>query len=327
MFTDMNYWFHNRVDVTSGFRLNADVKELEFSAAESGGTIMLSAFNAETFAESGELLLQGRGYPSQPAARNAGLQWRHYLTDAFAHLRIPIDMGADDEVSPVEFIQEVDPPDWLASAGVKIGDRIVVDANEPRLLIFNGEPTPRISYGRMFTPTVGLHNADHLIAEIERIRQKPYSPPSESVKLAYRLLQSTLNDPTREADYIQLVTAVEALAEDANRPKQVRESLDSLIEIVRQWEKSSQITNATANTIVTSILQQGKKESIRQNIFRLVEVLDGTYAGLTPKKFADKAYSFRSALVHGEAGEARPSRADLETQDLRRMVLDLLDGM
>jgi hypothetical protein len=323
----MDYWFHNRVEFRGSYRIAVSDKELQLSSSESGESVVLTALGAETITKAREAVVQGRGYPSREDAREAGLRWRHYLTDAFARLGIPIDLGTDDDVTPVEGIQEVEPPDWLASTGVKIGDRHVVDVNRPRLLVFNGEPVPRITYARGGTPLLGIASADSLIEQIRRIREKPYKAPDDKAKLAYRLLHSTLNDPTLEAGYIELITAIETLTTDALRSKEVIECLDKFIETVGEWEQEGKVSRETARTLITSILEQNKKDSIRQNIIRLVSSLDGEYDGISPKKFVDKAYGKRSSLVHGEAGEDRPTRSELGTQELRRMVLDLLDTL
>lgn len=323
----MSFWFHNRVEMHPHVRFGAEVQQIELAAEPEGITVTLGVVNPvadPTIAKSGELLLQGRGFGTYDAALAAGHLWRHNLMAAFAKLGIPIDLGADDHVSPHEFIQEVEPPELFQPFGVQVGDRIVIDSDTPQLLVFAGEPHPRILYARLGEATLTVQGEVALIEQLASIRAAQSAPPSEQLKLAYQLVQSHLRDPSSEAGFLELVTALEALAPDERKSPDVIERIEKLGQVVVSWRTEGQIPADTAE-VLGNILREGKKQSIRQSIVKLVNRLDGTYDGLSPKKFADNVYQIRSKLVHGAAGDNRPTREDMNPSELRRLVLDLLD--
>jgi len=324
----MSFWFHNRVEMHPHVRFGAEAQQIELAAEPEGVTITLGVLNpasGATIAQSGELLLQGRGFDTHDAALAAGHHWRHDLMAAFARLGIPIDLGPVDWVTPHEYIQEVEPSEWLQPFGVQVGDRVVFDPDTPQLLVFAGEPHPRITYVRFREATITHQGEAALVEQLASIHTAPSAaPPSDQVKLAHQLVHSHLREPWGEAGFLELVTALEGLAPAERKSPEVVERIEMLEQVVATWKAEGQIPADTA-VVLGNILREGKRQSIRQSISKLVDELEGTYDGLSPKKFADSAYQIRSKLVHGEAGDKRPTREDMNPPEFRRLLLDVLD--
>lgn len=305
------FTFRNRFRI-GGHHFAIDTYEyvLAEPPADYGRVVLQAGAAEQAIQDSDELVLTGSGYDDFGAAKDAGRRWRQILTVALPREHRYGDFGDDDDdkLAPTEWVQEKEPPEWLAHLGYHRGVRILVDRYG--LLVFASDPPAKFSHAQMGSVTIGTSMGP----SIADATQAEYVTLDDRQKLAFALVHNSISDDNHETRYIQLVTAIEALLPNRHWPAPILERLKELRTSAENWPPTD-----TKDRIL-HILKEDKKESVRSVALDLVGQLSGTYDNATPKKFFDNCYGKRSALVHGER---RPDLSDYNT--LLRFVLDVLD--
>jgi hypothetical protein len=336
----VTYSFRNRFRLQEGDRLDADVQEIRLVDSDDDGSVTMRAPEREMgvaergalVSQAGELVVQGSEYVDADTAAAAGRKWRQYLTVALAREHKGIDFGPDDRVIPVaDIVYDDEPPMLLQQIGVEAGDRVIVD--DYQLLVFPTEPTPKFVNFVMGTPTVRISGwLERFQEKIADVRQRNHQPWSREKQLAYKLVHSALRDLNPETQHIQLVTAIEVVISENDRPRWFIDALEGFIAQVGEWpESQDDVTSGeSAKERLISILRENKKESIvRAASEQVSAMLTGSYANRSPGVFFKRVYDMRSRLVHRlRRGQRRPTNDELRNvhSELLRLVLDLLDA-
>ncbi|WP_192176834.1 hypothetical protein [Mycobacteroides abscessus] len=342
----MTYSFRNRFMLHKGSRLDADVPEITLTddglvtlwpvlkePGTPGGSFIWAAETAKKgtlISEADEFVLEGSGYPDLDTARTEGCRWRQYLIATLARAGKAADLGPDDQVRPAtEIVYEEDPPKLFRGIGIGVGDRIITD--DRRLLVFRTAPTPKFVNFSAGIPTVISPGwLERFEQQAKNLRGRHHRLWNKQETLAYRLVHLALADSNMETRHIQLVTAIEVLFDDQDRPELELEALNSLLTVVEGWPDSE--CAAETKKRIGEILDDDKEESItRAGAKQVADRLDGKYLDKDPGRFFKYVYALRSRLVHRESkkhGKRRPDTNTLRNvhSELLRFVLDLLDA-
>ncbi len=253
------------------------------------------------------LRLDGTEYQSSDIAFQEGRRWRQYLAVSFARAGIAIDM---DPLPLPQRRPSVDRP---------------MDPEVPGLLVV---PRPqglsgRVEYWTEITPPVQV---DRLTArDLPAVQAEMPNWFGRRLELAYSLFHLAVGQANPELKYILFVTAVEALIPDERPLKDA--GVVSLLDSLRESAMAAEAFNRRVRTRVASILNFERTETITEVGKDLAGKLDQSYDGQSPRKFFDRCYSGRSALVHGSTDPSkRPSPVEVQRVNphLQRFVLDLL---
>jgi hypothetical protein len=144
--------------------------------------------------------------------------------------------------------------------------------------------------------------------------------------LAYRLIHLALLNAHVEVKYILFVTAIEALIPDSMPEKGDTAFVAALQELIGYAKQPSRFASQTRDKVLGS-LGYLKRESISSYGVKLAAKLSGTYDGLSPGEYFERAYKRRSRLVHGSlSGGSRLDTREIgrELNTLRDFALDLL---
>ena len=108
-----------------------------------------------------------------------------------------------------------------------------------RLVVFLTAPTPKylfVEFGRL---TVSLSNwAEGFKQNVSGALERENQPWSRQKRLAYQLVHSAFRDFNLETQHILLVTAVEVLIPERDRPHPIIDALDEFIAHVRRGDIS-----------------------------------------------------------------------------------------
>jgi hypothetical protein len=318
----MTYSFHNRFTIHEE-RINIDAHTYELADTGREHVILLSGERGVVIAKTGDLVLEGSGYTDEATAVAAARGWRRALTVAFARAHIGADFGPDDRVTPEDDVVAEDPPEYLRQLGIEPGDRIIGD--DHRLLVVKAEPRPKFlhMWGRGFV-TRGL---DQFESSLNDVRTRIDRDWSAEKSLAYRLVHAALRDTNPETQHIQLVTAVEVLLKQQDRPPAVLDALNGLIDEVAGRPADEDGVQKR----LLEILGDDLDESIsRAACDQLSEVLTDSYDGKAVDVFFKQVYNMRSRLLHRKRRrqETRPTASQLGDVhfELLRLVLDFLEA-
>jgi hypothetical protein len=322
MRTDMTYTFHNRLTIFEE-RINIDVPTYELADTDDEHVILLAGERDTTIAKTGNLVVEGSGYPDEAAAVAAARGWRKALTVAFARAHIGADFGPDDRIAPDEDLIVGEPSEILNRLGIKCGDRVVWDAH--RLLVVTSAPRPRFLHATgSGTVTRGLGDFERSLTESPAQTDQEWSAEKS---LAYRLVHNALRDDNQETQHIQLVTAIEVLLKQQDRPPAIMTALNGLIDEV----ESRAADEEGVQKRLLEILRDDLDESIsRTACDQLSAVLTDTYGGKEVVSFFGQVYGMRSRLLHRKRRrtERRPTATELGEVhfELLRLVLDFLEA-
>lgn len=314
-----SYAFRNRFDITSNSRFNVSDGTYILSDAQEY-VCLTSTLGSKTIKNCTSLALWGSAYADFDTALIAGRKWRQIATWIFAQLAIACDFGDDDEenLNPLDNV----PLHIRYSVGISDDDRAYRD--RVGLLVFPVHPRePRFVY--FAYEAVGLSGLGDLPNLITKAQHQHSTPWPEQLRLAWDLVHAGLGDPNPEAKYILTVTAVEALIPYREEHAHLSGLLDALKPIADGLAQFDEDTKEE----VKKLLQYNKMNSVRRYGLQLADRLPGTYDGLAPKKYFDKAYGTRSDLAHGNLrNKANLTKSALIHQydELRRFVIDILDS-
>jgi hypothetical protein len=313
----MTYSFHNRFAIFDE-RINIDAHTYELADTDHEHVILLAGERGAMIANTGDLVLEGSGYPDEATAVAAARGWRRALTVAFARSHIGADFGPDDRVAPETDVVAEDPPEYLRRVGVEPGDRIIGDAH--RLLVFRSEPRPKFVYiwGQGVVTRGPAQFESSLNDTYPRIAQEWSAEKS----LAYRLVHAALRDTNPETQHIQLVTAIEVLLKQQDRPPAVLDVLNGFIDEVAE---RSDYEDGVQERLV-EILRDDLDESIsRAACDQLSAVLTGAYHGKAVDAFFKQVYNMRSRLLHRKRRQSDKRPTTTKLGDVHFEVLLLVD--
>ncbi|MBF6082008.1 hypothetical protein IU485_11625 [Nocardia cyriacigeorgica] len=304
------YYFWNSVVVQPGHFFTMDGDQV-LTLSESPAKVQLRPRNRESlFADSSELVLQGGPYSTEQEAIGAGKRWRQRVSIAFAQQRVGVDLGRDDQTSPIE-----------SPVSAEMFEKFGVNWYHDRhgLLIL---PTEEAVFGRLTADVKAVRNMVHLHAEFDRV-QSSVKAVTEGQELALTLIHSARFDPNPETRFVVLVTAIEAMVEQRAVPSDAAALIDKFITEVQDSDLEAPVRDALVRH-----MGNGKRESVGAAARRLVDSsLDGReYNGMTPRKFFTTCYGLRSDLVHGNL--TRPPAENLAQLNpiLDGFVLDLINA-
>lgn len=244
------------------------------------------------------------------------------MTVALARSHIGVDFGPDNQFTPAYDGTVGDPaPEHLALLGLKPGDRIIQD--EHGLLVVKSAPTPR--FIRISTNGVVRRGLEQFEANLTNARALADQEWTAEKTLAHRLVSNALRDDNPETQHIQLVTAIEVLLKQQDRPPLILDALNDLIaEVERRPAEEDDFRQR-----LLEILRANFEESIsRAASDQLSALLADDYFGKSVGAFFRQVYNMRSRLLHRSRRrrERRPTTAELGEVhfELLRLVLDFL---
>jgi hypothetical protein len=303
-FVATTWCFQNRI-LLGDKPLHSDAKQQVLS---DDGTIKVTLEVAlgANFTESTALALRGVGYSSSDEAHRAGRIWRQHVAMAFAKGVL----GAD-----------LDP---LPLPGPRPSTERPVDPAAPGLVVYPS--------GIRFEGLAGGHAErpiDAFITDLADVRESVPAafPDRADLELAFRMFHLSLMVSNIDAQYILLVTAVEALIPDKRPKRDDKPLVEALDQLTAYAKQPNQFTGPVREKLL-SLLAEAKRQSISEIGMRIARrITDRTYNDLSPDAYFQRAYGIRSRLVHGGLdGQAPVDRQMVfeDTQVLRRFVADLL---
>jgi hypothetical protein len=298
--------FIHRIELPGGPPISVDDHEMVLSTEADGRRVVLTSRDADTpLSKTKKLFLEGHGFESESAAREAGIQWRSILERAFACVRAAADFGDRAQRAVLSLATE--------------GQRIFNDRHQ--LIIYESEPPPTF----VFVGPAWLHTTPSrevferaLASEGSRVR----TTAAES--LAFDLYSASFAvRQIVDARFMLLWMALETLIDQEERGEESQHWVDEMIAMTSEADLSEE---KDRNSMVGS-LKWLKRESISQAGKRLVRELgDRRYNDMTPVKFFEKCYDVRNLLAHGY--KARPGRDQVDrlAAHLEILVGDLIAG-
>jgi hypothetical protein len=220
----MTYAFRIRFTLSPFIRLNTGPEEEMAIAASSGEGVKLRALQpGQALQDAEQLVLLGRGYASEQAARTAGSRWRGFVERALARVNIGANFG--DRV-PQSYMA----PEYLKMLAHQAGvQRVLKD--EHGLMVFEDEPWRKFALSSI-EAVVG-RPAPRLAKAIERAEQISASI-SEREKTAFDLYSGSMFVASlADARFLMLMMAMEALIEQAQRSTAALDHVDRLIDETR----------------------------------------------------------------------------------------------
>lgn len=251
------------------------------------------------------LILRGTGYSSSDEAHSAGRLWRQFLAMTLA------DGGVGVDLDPLPF----------PSHGNNARPR---DPAAPGLYVHPG--------GLHAHAIFGGHAArpmERVISDLATVREAvPKGFPNRpDLELAFRMVNLSWMLSNVDAQYILLVTAIEALIPDT-RPVKTDAGIIAALDELAAYVKSADRFSGSTRQKLLSILADDKRQSVTEIGVNLARRIGHrTYDGLKPEEYFRRAYGIRSSLVHGGLKKDVPIDREMmagDMQVLRRFVADLL---
>lgn len=256
------------------------------------------------------LVLIANGYPDQQTALSAALDWQSVIMRAFGRLAIGADFG------------DRAPKGGFTEAGLR---QLEATHNLPRVLndehgimVFSEGPTPRFA---LITPPIAVVGKPRGRVALGIEAARDADRLSDREVLAYDLFGASFFQPSVDARFLMLMTALETMIEQGPRPDGVEAWIDKLISQTRQAD----LDTSERDSLLGSLRGLRKRESVGQAASRAIEGLGSrTYQGKSAKAFFSDCYKVRSALVHGNG----PSREQVDAlaADLEHFVGHLISG-
>lgn len=309
--TRIVYTFRIRFDVARRTQIAVPAAELDLPVPPGDPAVVLKSYNkSEPIKDASTLIVLSHGHPDDDMARSRAEQYRCALIHAFAQLRISADFGESAAQRAFTKLARDDMPTEA--------ERPVLN-DVPGIMTWLSDSGPMLARGYPPTLIIGTNEARlrHTLADALAIAK----PVSERHQLAYDLFSASFRETTPDARLILLMMSVETLLEAEPRAPDVQQHVEFLIQ---QTAGAGHLTKAERASICGSLTWL-RTQSVGQAGRQLARTL-GTrqYAGMRPASFFTKAYSIRSALVHGT--QPRPSRQEIGSTaaNLEIFVADLL---
>lgn len=312
----MSYAFRIRFALSGHVRLNSAPEPEIPIVTPSGEDVILRALQpGQALQDAEQLVLLGRGYRSEPDAREAGLRWRGFVERALARVNVGANFGdrAPGSYMAAEYLGIL-AQQWSVQ-------RVVQD--EHGLMVFEAEPWPKFALSTV-QAVVG-RPAPRLAKAIEKAKELSVAM-SDRERTAFDLYSGSMFVASlADARFLMLMMAMETLIEQEARS-------DAAVAHVERLVRETKAAELPADEIrsLASSLQFLKRESISGAGRRLAQRLgDRTYGDPTkepPAKFFTGCYNLRSSLVHGALPPPRFSEVNGRVAGLELMVSDLLSG-
>lgn len=309
-----DYCFRIRFIRSPRETLNIQDKSLVLLTPKKNQNIRLVAVDKETTLHDAQnVALVGSGWQSEAEAAKAGEKYRTTLMLTFARLLLGADFGSRG------------PSVMMTNAGLKhfaqsmgITSPVVQDVHG--LMTYKNERD--LGFMRMGAPNLlKAVPADKFRDTFCRLATQEIVP-SEKESVALELFNASFFQPSADARFLLLMTAIEALLDPRPRSNNARKHVEQLI---AETSGNPQLSSADCDSILGT-LRWLKRESIRQAGRRLVTERLGnrTYNGETAERFFCSCYTLRSRLVHGL--EPFPSWDEINKVNgtLERFISDLL---
>jgi hypothetical protein len=281
-------------------------------AVEPQEVILQSRTEGEPLAEAKHLVIRGKGYDSDSAARKAGLSWSSIVKAAFAAQHLAADFG---DRAPQSFFTKQGLALWGENAGRPVLNDvhgIMTYESDPRLMLVGVDPIHAIRGAQ----------GNRLLATLQRaVQLNCHLSPAEH--LAYDLFSgASLVEDSADAKFMMLMMALETLIDQKDRSEKVKLFVDDL----KKQTLASELPSNEKDSLSKS-LESLVRESVGRAGRRLARTLgDRRYMNQKPVAFFNQCYEMRNALAHGYLD--RPSRDAVAAlgSGLELFVADLIAG-
>jgi hypothetical protein len=283
----MSFAFRLRVALPSSHVLISDESEHRIPANRLGVQVTIKPVGASTVQEASQLACRAGGFTSEDAARSAGETVRNALHLACAKHRVGIATGRDRAQLTLSTVarQEMERAGTEA-AGEPV--RVLTDVHGLQVYEEGGLCT---FFGGSANGVVGARaNAflETLSSAIERTDALP-----SALQVALELFNSVSFESSPRARFLTLITCVEVLAKQRDRPQESIAYLDHLIAITANQE----LPEGEASRL-TQALRQLQTESIASACVRVVTEQTSAEDG----KQWTALHGLRHRLTHGGLG-------------------------
>jgi hypothetical protein len=309
----MPYAFRLRFHIADRSQLNIDAEEWQVPIAGTDVRLSRGETKAPLLSNSRRVVMIGRGYESEVAARAAAYEWRNTLIIAMARSRIGVDIGGRLPTS--QFL-----PHGFSFVGAHLGINGPVLDDVHGISVFEqSDPWPKFS-------TMNVVGRFGIVAETAaRVLTTAYANRAkfrDKDAVAFDFFNLAYFQERAETRLVSLVIAIEALAgEPARQAPHIRTSVANLI---RHTRHDSALSPQERRNLSRQLCSLGN-ETIIKTCRRLVKERLGNrkYGGASARDFLMTAYSYRSRIVHG--GDI-PSESEIRNLlgDLERFASDLL---
>ncbi|MGR0481168.1 MAG: hypothetical protein ACTFAL_07120 [Candidatus Electronema sp. V4] len=286
----MAYSFRIRFAQSPLYAIGTQESKLRLPVPDEKVSVILKSWSEDKkIWDENKLVVTGSGYETSSAAESDGQLIQNALMVAFARRHIGADFW---KTMTNEFV--------FMEEGLKLleqieGRRVLRDIEG--LMVFKtinkSEPTPYFISGngenKISSPPEGI------IKDFSKVLNT--SPTfSEREIIAYRLLNASMFQSFKDARFLLLIMAIEALSDYAPRSEAATAHVDMLIEST----KNSRVLSKEDSDSMIGALRWLKQESIRQAGKRLVAERLGNrmYAEKSATKYFSECYDLRSSLVH-----------------------------
>ncbi len=312
MTTSLSYMFWLRFNVSKGNSLNSDATELELEAPPDCTSLFLAPVNEnEAIRDAKRLRVEGRGFDSAEAAREAAELVQGHLIAAFARLRIAAEFAdrPDRGRMSTQLLKMVSDKTGQPAVNDGVGIFVAPEGKMPTLMSFSASAA--ITLGKKVTdlPVLMAEAEHHGIA------------PTAGQRLAYDLYVSSHRQVSAESRFLMLMMALEQLIGQKKRPNALQQIIDDV-------EAALEEDLGLCETELASFrgsLRHLRQESISRAGQRLAKAVeDKEYDGRDPVTFFKDCYEIRSALVHG--GTPHPDHRTVggHAASLEGMVADVI---
>jgi hypothetical protein len=303
----MSHCFRIRFRLGDTARIGSDARELSLPTPfGSPEDVIIRPADSAVIRDAAELLLIGKWYASEAAAREAGIGWSDVTRRAFASCWIGADFG-DREPAEVGRTHVVEHG----------GERWIDDSNFG-VQVFECEPWPR--FARALSGSVITGPPEERVIEAITTATEHDASMSEHERLAYALYSASFSERSADARFMTLMMAVETLLDQPLRSQPVIDHVDALIQQTRDADlPPDQIASLLGGLVYL------RRESIRQAGKNLARRLPRRfYMSKSPPAFFSDCWGIRNDLAHGAV--SRPSLTEVATHadQLRHFVGDLL---
>ena len=303
------YKFRLKFKVSHKGIIQSDVQKYHFTLLEDKPST-LKGLDAKTLGDSTQFSIVSGGYETEDEAYKKGILIKRSVLSYGAKFRIGVDVGRDIRTGGFSrFMKDK----IFNERGVKLIDDI------HGVSVYSEKyPTMIGSVGA--TALINARPVDFFVDEISQLVSiaDTFNP---KILLAMELITASIFETTHRTRFLTLVLAVESILEIDERPEDVQELVEKIIEITG----NSGVDHATKKSIIGS-LKLLKKESTSRSLRKqsLRYLRDKEYGGLNSERFIKKCYEARSQLVH--TGKVNEEKYNINTlaANLEMYLKDLI---
>jgi hypothetical protein len=277
-------------------------------------SLKLSSGSTEVPISSADVLyFTSDGWSNEELAVSASVRYVGALARTFARLRVGVDYG-DRAPGGGGFT------DWLIQKFWDEHDVRVVN-EQPGVMVYETEPPP--VFGSSSGAIALAVHAEHFDAIFSAALKDP-EPLSTSERVSLALYSAAFFEQSQDARFMLNMMALEALIAPADRPADVQQHLDYLIELTGSAAALPQPERDSLCTALGALKRQSIGQAGRAYIAQQLDTRQ--YAGEQAIAFFKRCYSIRSRLVHGDCQLPTRSEVSHAAANLEVMMSDLLSG-